>query len=60
MEQSRGQWCHMSTRAAWVTVPAALILALTVLIEEEEEEGVHDGDKDPSPEGDAAGWPGRG
>lgn len=49
----------MGTRAAWVTVPPTRILALTVLIEEEEEEGVHDGDKDPTPEGDAAGWPGQ-
>lgn len=48
------------TGATWVTVPPALILALTVLIEEEEEESVHDGDKDPTPEGDAAGWPGVG
>ena len=32
--------------------------ALTVLVEEEEEEGVHDGDEDPTPEGDAAGWQG--
>lgn len=50
----------MGSSAAWVTVPPAPIPALTVLIEEEEEESVHDGDKDPTPEGDAAGWPGVG
>lgn len=60
VEQSRGHWCHMGTSAACVTVSPTLILALTVLIKEEEEESVHDGDKDPTPEGDAAGWPGVG
>lgn len=34
--------------------------ARTVFVKEEEEEGVHDGDEDPTPEGDAAGWQGGG
>lgn len=56
MGQSGGHQCHIGIRAAWVSVPPCpLMLALTVLVEEEEEEGVHDGDEDPTPEGDAAG-----
>lgn len=35
-------------------------LALTILVKEEEEEGVYDGDEDPTPERDAAGWQGHG
>lgn len=60
MGQSEGHQCHTSIRAAWVSVspPRPLTLALTVLVKEEEEEGVHDGDEDPTPEGDAAGWQG--
>lgn len=38
--------------------PRLPIPALTIFVEEEEEEGVHNGDEDPTPEGDAAGWQG--
>lgn len=31
---------------------------LTILVKEEEEEGVHNGDEDPTPERDAVGWQG--
>lgn len=56
MGQSGGHQCHFSIRAAWVSVPhCPLKLALTVLVKEEEEEGVNDGDEDPTPEGDAVG-----